>query len=406
MEEEFVNACTALRKLSEAIHDLIKNAVKEEEQSAKSKAVHGDRTDFNTKYDKIENAYVESSPLFGLVLNNGDLSYMARKLASDIESAPEGYFTDVSKGFAKDIPPRVNIFIENIVPCFFDNTKRDMAYFTYISTLQHYRMVLGLNNVSEADLKHFVEVRDKVSTSEVEIGKMVSNVKGFESDAKTIANDLPSLKEKAELIIKKAEDALELETTRGLAGAFHARSKELETSIDSLKMILLCALACGVFCTLVIYILPIFYEKLRQSYGDLFDFHYVSFVAVGAAVWVAWLATKQIGQRFRLAEDYAFKATIAKIYEGYKAEAANVDEKSKSRLFGILLTRLDEHPLRFVEQTSHGSPWHEFASKFFPKASAKATDWQGFFVQAIAKAICESENAKDAKKVKDNLPED
>lgn len=74
------------------------------------------------------------------------------------------------------------------------------------------------------------------------------------------------------------------------------------------------------------------------------------------------LAAKQIGQRFRLAEDYAFKASVAKAYEGYRKEAARIDPQFEARLFGSALTRLDEAPLRLVEIGSHGSPWHELAT--------------------------------------------
>ena len=85
-------------------------------------------------------------------------------------------------------------------------------------------------------------------------------------------------------------------------------------------------------------------------------------MSVGAPLWFAWLATKQVGQRFRLAEDYAFKATVAKAYEGYRKEAARIDPDFEHRLFGSALTRLDEAPLRLIETGTHGSPWHELAN--------------------------------------------
>jgi hypothetical protein len=90
----------------------------------------------------------------------------------------------------------------------------------------------------------------------------------------------------------------------------------------------------------------------------------LSFMSIGAPVWIGWLATKQIGQRFRLSEDYAFKASISRAYEGYRKEAARIDEKLEeshleARLLDSALSRLDEQPLRLVETTAHGSPWHE-----------------------------------------------
>lgn len=75
------------------------------------------------------------------------------------------------------------------------------------------------------------------------------------------------------------------------------------------------------------------------------------------------MATKQISQRFKLAEDYDFKASVAKAYEGYKKEAAKIDKEFEARLFNVALTRLEEAPLRLVESANHGSPSHEFLDK-------------------------------------------
>lgn len=86
-------------------------------------------------------------------------------------------------------------------------------------------------------------------------------------------------------------------------------------------------------------------------------------VSIAAPVWFAWIATKQIGHRFRLSEDYAFKASVARAYEGYRREAAKPDESFAKRLFASALDRLEEPPLRFVEQETHGSPWHELLKR-------------------------------------------
>lgn len=37
----------------------------------------------------------------------------------------------------------------------------------------------------------------------------------------------------------------------------------------------------------------------------------LTMLSVSAPVWLGWVATKQIAQRFRLAEDYAYKASIS-----------------------------------------------------------------------------------------------
>ena len=88
----------------------------------------------------------------------------------------------------------------------------------------------------------------------------------------------------------------------------------------------------------------------------------MAILSIGAPVWFSWLATKQIGQRFKLSEDYAFKASVSRAYEGFRRETARFDKEMEAKLLNSALTRLDELPLRLVETENHGSPWHELAS--------------------------------------------
>ena len=76
-----------------------------------------------------------------------------------------------------------------------------------------------------------------------------------------------------------------------------------------------------------------------------------------------------MGAGHRLAEDYGYKASVAKAYEGYRREAARIDEDFENRLFDSALTRLEEAPLRLVDEESHGSPWHELISSDAFKAA-------------------------------------
>jgi hypothetical protein len=111
----------------------------------------------------------------------------------------------------------------------------------------------------------------------------------------------------------------------------------------------------------------------------------LAMMSIGPAIWFAWLATKQIGQRFRLAEDYAFKAAVAKAYEGFRREANNVGDGLAAKLLESALTRLDEQPLRFVEQQSPGSPMHELMNSSSVKDAVKALPGFGQEVVALAK---------------------
>lgn len=176
-------------------------------------------------------------------------------------------------------------------------------------------------------------------------------------------NYLKEMKVKAEGYIDKCEEAFRTTTSKGLAGAFEDKAKNLNVSIRYWVGGLLCSLAAG---ALVGYFrltaLEAYLSNPETSNLKLFIQVLFSVLGVGAPLWFAWLATKQIGQRFRLAEDYEFKASVSKAYEGYRREAVNLDEQFQQRLFGNALTRLEEPPLRFVEERAHSSPFMEVIS--------------------------------------------
>jgi hypothetical protein len=113
----------------------------------------------------------------------------------------------------------------------------------------------------------------------------------------------------------------------------------------------------------------------------------LSLLSIGAPVWFAWLSTKQIGQRFRISEDYAFKASISRAYEGYRREAARIDPDLEAQLLGSALARLDEQPLRLVESASYGSPWHELLASDLIKDAARSVPG---FVDRVTKIAGES----------------
>lgn len=165
----------------------------------------------------------------------------------------------------------------------------------------------------------------------------------------------------AAAIIERCDAAYRSTTSEGLASAFAERSKALNLSMWIWVGGLVIALILG----------AILGSKQLQSLAEVIKGPHdgsvwvnliLSLLSIGAPIWFAWIATKQIGQRFRLAEDYGYKASISKAYEGYRREAALLDPAFQARLFSSALTRLDELPLRLVETDTHGSPWHELAS--------------------------------------------
>lgn len=197
----------------------------------------------------------------------------------------------------------------------------------------------------------------KAEADELTVAAKLSSV---ESDARQ--KKLESATEQAQATLDKLEDAYRVAISQGLAKAFTDKASSLNRSM----LLWVVALIGGLLAAGTI-AHSRFPEILRAVTGQP-DWGVVSInIVLGAltlapAIWLSWVATKQIGQRFRLSEDYAYKAALSAAYEGYRSEAARLDPLFEARLFSTALARLDELPLRLVESDVHGSPWHEFLS--------------------------------------------
>ncbi|MCO5410832.1 hypothetical protein [Ralstonia mojiangensis] len=213
------------------------------------------------------------------------------------------------------------------------------------------------------DLESLAEARQTIA-SLLEASKEESkNIVGLREAATETDGKLTQIKGNAESVLTRCETAYSAATSVGLAAAFTERSDSLSTSMWFWVGGLVAALGAGSY----------FGSQQLHSLSDLFKQPgaptsvlvlnlALSLLSVGAPVWFSWLATKQIGQRFRLSEDYAFKASISRAYEGFRREAARLDTDMEGRVLASALNRLDELPLRLVETESHGSPWHELFS--------------------------------------------
>jgi hypothetical protein len=222
------------------------------------------------------------------------------------------------------------------------------------------------------------EIRSKIEKIHEDSTKIQGRIELNETLGDTYLLNMNKLATEAERLIKKCEDAYQITTTKGLAGAFDQRAVRLNVSIVLWVAGLLVALYFGAeFGSKRIDALSKLTSDGRPEWGIILMHVILSVLSVGGPLWFAWLATKQIGQRFRLAEDYAYKASVAKAYEGYRKQAEKLDESFAARLFSSALTRLDEAPLRLVEPDTHGSPWHEMLkSETIQRAAAMGPKFQ------------------------------
>lgn len=145
-------------------------------------------------------------------------------------------------------------------------------------------------------------------------------------------------------------------TSQGLAQAFHDRQRALNQSMLIWVLGLIAALAIAALIGTERFPLITVAANGNGAWGSVIVNMTLAAFSIAPAAWFAWIATKQIGQRFRLAEDYAFKASISAAYEGYRAEAARLDPLLEAQLFASALSRLDELPLRLIEKHVSGSP--------------------------------------------------
>jgi hypothetical protein len=183
--------------------------------------------------------------------------------------------------------------------------------------------------------------------------------------------------------VAQCEDAYRITTTKGLAAAFDQRAGRLSNTMWIWVLGLLASLIVGG--VIGAFRFKALTETLHQrniQWGAVWIEVVLSLFGFAAPLWFAWLATKQISQRFKLAEDYAFKASVAKAYEGYRKEAARIDELFEARLFSSALSRLEEAPLRLVDNEHHSSPWQEFfSSPSFQKALEQIPELRDKFVE-------------------------
>ena len=182
--------------------------------------------------------------------------------------------------------------------------------------------------------------------------------------------------EEASAVVDKCDEAYRITTSQGLAAAFDSRAEKLRKSTNWWAGWLALALISGAGLGLLrISALSTVLANEHPNWGAVALHMVLSVVSVGAPLWFAWMATKQIQQRFKLAEDYAFKASVAKAYEGYRKEAADIDEAFVSRLFASALTRLEEVPLRMIDgEKSHGGPYHELVHSDGFKAALEKSE--------------------------------
>lgn len=221
---------------------------------------------------------------------------------------------------------------------------------------------------------------DELDEQKKTIGKLLASAKNDSQAVQEIATKTDGLDKRLDQISKQAEEVLKkcgradaADTSKGLAKAFEEKSNELKISIRFWVVGLIAALFIGGMSGSKQ--LSSLLETLKTpgvSDSVVWANLILALISIGAPIWFAFLAQKQIGFKFRLAEDYAYKASISSAYEGYRQEAARMDNNLEVHLLASALSRLDEVPLRLVEPKVYGSPLQEILESENVKEAAKS----------------------------------
>jgi uncharacterized lipoprotein YehR (DUF1307 family) len=253
------------------------------------------------------------------------------------------------------------------------------------------------------------QLADALATIEKQqrsLSKLEAAATNSAEQAKSEHEKILEIASSAETYLKKISGAYRAVTSQGLAQAFKQQQDALTQSMLVWVFLLLASLAVGGF---------IAHERFPQvatalagkpDWGIVVVHLALAILSLSPPVWFAWVATMQIGQRFRLAEDYGYKAAISAAYEGYRAEAARLDPLLEAQLFASALGRLDELPLRLIDSHVPGSPFHEFLRSVEFKKAAEVVPGLADRAEALLRRIATTATKPaEPAKVKDDKPE-
>lgn len=230
-------------------------------------------------------------------------------------------------------------------------------------------------------VKHASNSKEAVLKSELAAAEAL---KSADSSSKALKN----IELQASEVMRKINSAYGAATTEGLAKSFDEKAKELNKSMAIWICVLLGGLLMGVLVGQDRFPLLLKALESKPEWSVVFMHSVISALSLGPGVWLAWIATKQIGQRFRLAEDYGYKASLAKAYEGYRTEAASLDPLFTAQLFAVALGRLEELPLRTIDKDVAGSPLNDLLqSPHFKEQIAKVPGLKGVMIGLLQRVL-------------------
>lgn len=249
-------------------------------------------------------------------------------------------------------------------------------------------------------LQEIHELRTTLNNALISVGSHKNDIERLMNESQAALGKLTLRAEVADDVASRIDNAYRAVTSQGLAKAFHKKEDELRGSIRWWTTFLVASLAAMAYIGYIRF--PEILKALAGSpdWGVILLDMTLAGLSIGPAAWFAIVATKQISHRFKLAEDYGYKAAISAAYEGYRTEAQRFGEEFQSRLFASTLDRLDEQPLRFIDHDAGGSPLHEIIGSLAKVINVKATKE---FLESLPQMLERVRSTSKRDKSEDNI---
>lgn len=202
----------------------------------------------------------------------------------------------------------------------------------------------------------------------------------FDSELKKISDFLTNQQEKYEAQFEQIKSLLPGATSIGLATAFEDQKKSYTISIIIWSLIFVMTML-GMLGFGVYYIVQISkIADLDVSKALIALVNKLPFFV--PTVWLAIFASKQQSQNKRLQQEYAFKETFAKSYDGQKTqlEKLGLEEDEENEILKQLLVNLvditSHNPSATLESDKHNekTPLTQAFDRFLPKKKNEKND--------------------------------
>lgn len=259
--------------------------------------------------------------------------------------------------------------------------------------IRHHEKIAEQSEAVEAAVKKSQETSDELATvkgkaleDQIAVATLLASANQDQEDMKKHADTLASLIESSQAILdgitKQKSDAdgqiatgtellakaneqltkaLQDINRQGLAGAFDVQAKHIAE--ERTKWVLAFGAAIGWLIWVAYHIVDTASGSGTGPFDPMSFLRGVPLAAPG--IWLGWLAARQIGNLARVQQDYAYKASTAIAFEGYKKEIASANDQALSKqLLETAVRNFGDNPVRLHERSAdQGHPLESLLEK-------------------------------------------